>query len=700
MKLYPKLALTILILILLQASFTGILVSRTIRNNNLEDALVELRLKADFIVNNYQSWKRHLWKQLIQVLEYSKEMDEENLKSGELKSLLTSSNIDAVIIKTEDGNYSMTALNTSPDFILPPVEDLSVVYNHPSISLYQMKGQFYMIGIINLSSLSGNTEIYLVKHINDSFLNNIIFDKDGRILFHTSTDFLAGHKEIQTIAFHQSGTLPGMAYKEWYDLEEEDQSYNMASTKVGEISSSSGNTSSVYLTTILSNEPYQRRILSIERTVLTVSLFTLLFTFLLILIFTRGITRPVALLANAMGHIREGSYNVQLKIADKGEMGVLLKGFNGMAARLHQDQIKIEKSLDEITFLNEFNEEVIHSIRDALAVVNDDMIIEKANPAFDILTELKVRTLTGFINENFDTTLLEGVRKVLFQGEERWTQRIRNRQDQVFEVKIYPVHRESHMHSEKRMCVLILEDISEKNAYEEKIFQAEKLSSISMLSAGIAHEVNNPLSSILTNIQNLIYEEADTERLKSLHLVEEESIRIAQIIRDLTNFTSRELGQGNICSPLIVAEEVVRLIRHSRRPDGTRIPPVSILCDPAVADVIISKGELMQVLINLLQNAAHATENDKPIKISIREENQRAIMTIEDQGKGIPEEILNRVFDPFFTTKANNEGTGLGLSVVYGIIMKYKGTIKIESKKGTGTVIVFSLPTISKQEAV
>jgi len=691
MKLYPKLALTILILILLQASFTGIFVSRTVTNNNLSDARMELGFKADFIINNYQSWKRHLWKQLIQIRDYSLRNGIQEMKDEDLSALLTSSSIDAVILKREESIYFMSAINSSPDFILPPGGALKVLYTHPYISLYQLKGQCYMIGTISLKSQSQETDVFLIKHINDSFLKNIVVDSDGRVLIHTGTDYLAGNKEIQNLAFRNAEFHPGKAYQEWYGVEEGDKSYNMASSKVG-ILNQPGNSSSVYLTAVLSDEPYRRRILSVERTVLTVSVFTLLITVLLSLIFTKGITRPVALLASAMGHIREGTYDIQLNIEDKGEMGVLLRGFNLMAARLNQDQLKIEKSLDEITFLNEFNEEVIHSIRDALAVVNDDLIIEKANPAFDQLSPSRTRSLTEFVREDFDSSLLDGVREVLSRKSEYWSQRIRNRQSRVFEVKIYPIHREIHIHSKKKMCVLIMEDISARNAYEERIFQAEKLSSISILSAGVAHEVNNPLSSILTNLQNLIHDEKNTDKLESLTLIEEETRRIAQIIRDLMNFTSREHESENKCSPTETAEEVRRLIGHSRRSDGSIIPPINISSAPGIPQVRISHGELMQILINLLQNAIHATDGDNPIEIHIGASKGIVSISVNDRGCGIPEESLNRVFDPFYTTKPNGEGTGLGLSVVYGIILKYKGNIHIESKVGYGTVITVSLP--------
>ena len=461
----------------------------------------------------------------------------------------------------------------------------------------------------------------------------------------------------------------------------------MARTKIGWIDNERG-PSDVYITTIVSNEAYRARIRSIETTLMSVSMITLFLTILLSLILTRSITRPVALLAGAMGQIREGEYNIRLKQKTRGELGILLQGFNDMASRLHMDQLKIEKSLEEITFLNEFNEEIIHTIRDALAVINENLEIEKHNYAFHALNRTRSLDLSTFLDDSFEAPLLPVVEGVLKGENDSWNQRVRSRRGKIYELSIYPLHRDRH----QRMCLLLFEDISEKNAYEERIMQAEKLSSLSMLSAGIAHEVNNPLSSIMTNIQNLIAEETDHEKKEFMTLIEDETHRIAQIIRDLMNFTDRDQNRIINCSLPDTAEEVRRLVRHSRRPGGGAIPPIEIDTVEPVPPIHINRGELMQIFLNLLQNAVHATPGDETIIIEIEADGEWVRTKIRDRGCGIPEERLGSVFDPFFTTKENGEGTGLGLSVVYGIIMKYRGHIRIDSKEEEGTVVEFSLP--------
>jgi signal transduction histidine kinase len=619
---------------------------------------------------------------------YDGSQDDENLTEG-LKALLKSSSVDAVLVMNGQQEFSIEAISTSEDFIMPESDYLKLLYEHPYIRLYRTDNNLYMIGTVSLAGEKGPAGIYLIKHINESFLKNIAFDSEGRILFHTADSFLTGNFSSPEILFHTGVIKPESAYSEQFALPYRDSSYNIATAKCGIIGKAEEE-DIAYLSTILSNEPFIKRIYNIERTILTVSLLTMLITAVLSMLISRGISRPVSSLAGAMDHIRSGTYTIRLNHKPRDEIGVLMQGFNDMASQLHQDQVELENSLNEITFLSEYNERVINSIRDAIAVINEKLEIEKANLSFRTIFP----DLTGLCAFPFDENVQFEIEKVIQGKQEYFSQRIRGGNEKVFELKTYPLHREESGGADKELAVVLLEDISEKNAYEEKIFQAEKLSSISMLSAGIAHEINNPLSSILTNTQNLIYSEEDGDKLEILKLVEDESHRIARIIRDLLDLTSQEQNQVPAVNPLDVANEVRRLIRHSRKKNGDRVSELHIHCEDEIPRVGIPKGELMQLYINLLQNAIHASSGNEPIFLEIRtaEDNSMVSFQIRDRGTGIESSHLKRVFDPFFTTKSNREGTGLGLSVVYGIIMKYQGSVDISSVPGEGTTVSFELP--------
>ena len=262
----------------------------------------------------------------------------------------------------------------------------------------------------------------------------------------------------------------------------------------------------------------------------------------------------------------------------------------------------------------------------------------------------------------------------------------------VYGIKLYPLRYQEQGNGNTR-CIMIVEDISARVEYEEKIFQAEKLASMSMLSAGMAHEINNPLSSILTNTQNLIEEEKDGDKAETLRLIELETKRIARIVRELLDFSSTH-GDGHSVSDVNTAiGEVARLIGYSLKKEShvvieTRFDP---LCPPAA----ISTDELKQVIINLVKNSLQAMGEYGSIAVDTHylKKKDRIAVTVSDDGEGIPPDQIAHIFDPFFTTKSISGGTGLGLSVVYGIITKCKGVISAKSAPGKGTVVRFELPT-------
>lgn len=679
-----------------QAALTGVLVSRTIRQNNKNDARVELNETAAFITNNYNSWKRHIWKQMSRLKNSRREELDFPINKETLASFLSSTSIDYIIKKTETEILQISRSGTPLGSPILPVEEIQILYNHPSIQLYEFSSNLYMVGLLTLYENNEPLDLFLVKEINTAFLDNLIFTRDVEILIHSAEfKYFGAIGKLELIDLFSLNELTDNAYLEEYAISSNGESINIATSKVGSLNIK-GKEEHIFLTVALSNDSFQRRIQAIERTVLTVSLLSMLITAILSLIISRSISRPLAQLVDAMRQIRKGTLDIQLNPPGSGEIGILINGFNSMALQLNKDKLKIAKSIDEITFLNDFNEEVLSSIRDAIAVVNDDLIIEKANPAFQTLFLKTNENFNPALNEisdtTFDQTVIGQIKEVLDNQREPWSQRIRGKNNKIYELKVYPIHRAPHIQFGQNMCVLLVEDISAKIAYEEKILQAEKLSTMAILSAGVAHEINNPLASILTNIQNLIYEEADVEKKELLHLVEEESRRIAQIVRDLLDFTSRDQEMKNEVSAVDTAEEVCRFIAHSKREDGTPVPPLNVLRLSENDKVSISRDELKQIYINLIQNAIHAVDGNEAIEIHVSNEADMVKIIVRDQGHGIEQEKLNRVFDPFFTTKTSREGTGLGLSVVYGIIMKYNGSIEIESELKKGTDIILSLP--------
>ncbi len=370
-----------------------------------------------------------------------------------------------------------------------------------------------------------------------------------------------------------------------------------------------------------------------------------------------------------------------------------------MVRELQGNRAAMQEHIRETLLLKEYNEKIIHSIKASIAIVNRELVVEMANSSFIETFALAGRRvlgepLTGLGLDIVDQTMLEKIAAILAREIHSFSEVKRSRGERIYEIKLYPFYRpEGEMH-EATGCVFLAEDISAKIELEQKIFQAEKLSSISMLSAGMAHEINNPLSSILTNVQNLIDDEAIPERQVSLKYIEQETRRIARIVRELLNFASVDSTHPPGSDVNRVVKQTLRLIDYSLSTE-TKIK-IDARLAPNLPLSAVSTDELEQVVINLIKNSIQAIKGEGRILIRSCLNRRKGMisLSIADTGKGIPEQVIPRIFDPFFTTKDNGEGTGLGLSVVYGIVTKYNGEISIRSREHESTRIGLSLPLL------
>lgn len=267
--------------------------------------------------------------------------------------------------------------------------------------------------------------------------------------------------------------------------------------------------------------------------------------------------------------------------------------------------------------------------------------------------------------------------------------------DRLYHIRLYCLQG-SPADTEIR-CLMTAEDITYRSQLEEKIFQAEKLSSLSILSAGVAHEINNPLSTILTNVQNLLAVETQDDQREALKWVEQETRRIGRIIRDLLDFADKPEIRNTPCHPFSLIQQVVRFMRFSvGREKSIDFIIEAPFKDPEALSAAISADELKQVLINLLQNGVQAIGSEGSITISLFIDDDDLFITIKDSGSGMDGMTLRRLFDPFYTTKQDKGGTGLGLSIVYGILNKNDGSISVESTVGEGTAFTLSIPRSTK----
>src|SRR5881296_2507231 len=228
---------------------------------------------------------------------------------------------------------------------------------------------------------------------------------------------------------------------------------------------------------------------------------------------------------------------------------------------------------------------------------------------------------------------------------------------------------------------------------QSALIQSEKLAALGQFSAGIAHEVRNPLAGILAYAQLALRKLKPTDSLfESLEIIEKETKRCTKIMENLLKFSRQEKVQFQITDVNRVVEDTAALADHQLGLHKVRLEKA---LEPNLPAILGDANQLEQVLMNLLINAQQALEGQSgSVKIATRlAPGDRIEIQVRDTGPGIPEEIQAKIFEPFFTTKPAGKGTGLGLSVSYGIIKNHKGEIRVESGVGQGTTFTISLPT-------
>jgi signal transduction histidine kinase len=238
--------------------------------------------------------------------------------------------------------------------------------------------------------------------------------------------------------------------------------------------------------------------------------------------------------------------------------------------------------------------------------------------------------------------------------------------------------------------LIIFDDVTDRAELERRLVQADKLSSIGLLAAGVAHEVNTPLAVISTYAQMLAKQVADDSQ-KSLILdkIAKQTFRASEIVNSLLNFSrTSTLSFGDVNLNRVI-QETVSLLEHQLQKSGIQ---VKADLDPGLPLVHGNVGQLQQVFLNLFLNARDAMPAGGALEVRTRPDGSGARVEVDDTGHGIAPENLHRIYDPFFTTKPARKGTGLGLSVTYGIIQEHGGSIEVSNRPGGGARFRLELP--------
>lgn len=238
--------------------------------------------------------------------------------------------------------------------------------------------------------------------------------------------------------------------------------------------------------------------------------------------------------------------------------------------------------------------------------------------------------------------------------------------------------------------LVLFQDVTERTELERRLVQSDKLTSIGVLAAGVAHEVNTPLAVISSYSQMLAKQLADDERKSGiLDKIAKQTFRASEIVNSLLNFSRTSSTTYTSTDLNKVIEETLVLIGPQL--DKARVQ-VRRELDPLLPPIRGNAGKLQQVFLNLMLNARDAMSGGGELRVSTTFDADAARVRVSDSGHGIPPDKLSRIFDPFYTTKAAGKGTGLGLSISYGIVREHGGIIEVSSRVGEGTTFQMEFP--------
>jgi signal transduction histidine kinase len=246
--------------------------------------------------------------------------------------------------------------------------------------------------------------------------------------------------------------------------------------------------------------------------------------------------------------------------------------------------------------------------------------------------------------------------------------------------------------------VLLVADVTRAKHVERQMLLTERLTTAGRLAAGVAHELNNPLATIAGCAEALsarLTEQGLGDRPELvdfrsyLTLIEEEAFRCKEITGSLLQFV-REPGDRRVPTDLNgVVQKTIELLSHQSRFAGSRFVTEP---DADLPAIVLNEGQFRQVFLGLASNGLEAMDGHGRLTIRTRSRGDEVEVEFEDEGPGVPEELLGRIFDPFFTTKPPGQGTGLGLAIAQGIVADHGGRIEVRSRPGKGSVFRIVVP--------
>ena len=399
--------------------------------------------------------------------------------------------------------------------------------------------------------------------------------------------------------------------------------------------------------------------------------------------------------------------------SDDVELLLTLANYVGIAIENANLYRSLKAKVGEYERLKEFSENIVESINVGILAAGLDDRVESWNTQMERLSGIGREDAVGrTLSELFPAPLVEQLERT--RGEmrihhldkftldsphgESFNKDATQPSPATFNIAIAPLISRDMQQIGR---LVIFDDVTDRAELERRLVQADKLSSIGLLAAGVAHEVNTPLAVISTYAQMLLKQVGeDEQKSRMLDKISKQTFRASEIVNSLLNFSrtsSSELGEVQLNK---VIQETLSLLEHQMKKSAVE---VRVQLAEELEPVKGNAGKLQQVFLNLFINARDAMDQSsgpghprRVLEVVTRRGDKGIEVDVIDTGSGIAPEHLSRIYDPFFTTKSAKKGTGLGLSVTYGIIQEHGGAIEALSKPGEGTCFHLEFPAMRR----
>jgi two-component system NtrC family sensor kinase len=375
-----------------------------------------------------------------------------------------------------------------------------------------------------------------------------------------------------------------------------------------------------------------------------------------------------------------------------------LASYIGIALQNASLYARLEEKIVEFERLKEFNENIVESINVGILAIDLQDRIESWNAQMEAMYALsRAEALGQKLSDVFPAELIEAIES--FRNEQgvhhlyKFRLTTRAGEQRTANIAVAPLLSRDFVSVGR---IILVDDITERVSLEAQLSQADKLSSIGLLAAGVAHEINTPLAVISSYAQMLSKQLRGDARLGPvLDKITQQSFRAAEIANGLLNFSRTSTTEFRSTDLNQVIRDTVSLLEHQFK---TAQINVNLELNAELPPIHGNPGKLQQVFLNLLLNAKEAMPGGGNLRVATAA-NGHVEAIVSDTGSGIAPEHMKRIYDPFFTTKTmpkpgDRRGTGLGLSVSYGIIQEHAGKIQVESAVGAGTTFHLEFPLL------